>query len=112
MTPSAPLAVPAADPDRIAVAVQACPSVVRLSGGAIGEVATYLPGRRITGVRITADGGVEVHVVARYGPTIDEIAAEVRKAVTAVTGSRRVWVGVDDLDITALSSTVAAPRVR
>lgn len=89
------------DPDAVAAAVLACPSVTGLSGGRLGEVATYLPGRRITGVRI-ADDGVAVHLVGRYGPTIGEIAAEVRAAVQAVVGRRPVTVSVDDLDTSGL----------
>lgn len=92
---------PDPDPDAVAAAVLACPSVTGLSGGRLGEVATYLPGRRITGVRI-ADDGVVVHLVGRYGPTIGEIAAEVRAAVQAVVGLRPVTVGVDDLDTSGL----------
>ena len=47
---------PAADADAIAAAVLACPSVAGLGGGPAGAVATYLPGRRVTGVRVRPDG--------------------------------------------------------
>ena len=60
--------VPAGYPDAdvIAATVLGCRDVVRLSGGAFGEVATYLPGRRVVGVSLRPDG-LSVHVVARYG---------------------------------------------
>jgi hypothetical protein len=87
------------DADAVAAAVSACADVVRLSGGVLGEVATYLPGRRVNGVRVREDGGVEVHVVARYGPTVAEIAAQVRAAVTAICGPVPVHVGIDDLEL-------------
>jgi len=48
-----------------------------LSAGAIGEVATYLPGRRVAGVRITEDG-INMHVVGRFGPSMEAIGDEVR----------------------------------
>lgn len=107
MTPSTVL-VPAASPaDAVAAAVVACPNVARLSGGALGEVATYLPGRRVLGVRVD-DDAVQVHIVGRYGPTVDEIAAEVRAAVRAVLGARPVAVGVDDLDVSGAGVPAAA----
>lgn len=90
LPPSAP------GPDVIATAVLACPQVAALSGGQVGEVATYLPGRRVTGVRITPHG-VEVCVVGRYGPTVAEIADSVRDAVRRVAGSGPVDVVIADL---------------
>ena len=91
---SSPAAVP--DPDAIAAAVSACPTVAGLSGGIAGEVATYLPGRRVTGVRIDA-ATVTVHVVGRYGPTMTEISNEVTRAVTPHAGGRQVGVVIEDL---------------
>ena len=84
--------------DAIAAAVLGCPLVVGLSGGRAGEIASYLPGRRVTGVRI-GDGAVTVHVVAAYGPTCEQIATQVRQAVHAVVGGLPVMVGIDDLDL-------------
>ena len=100
---------PAGLVDAVAAAVASCPSVARLSGGTLGEVATYLPGRRVSGVRVTEDGGIEVHVVAHYGPPVASVAAEVRAAVAAVAGLVPITVGVDDLELTPAAP---APRVR
>ena len=83
--------------DAVAAAVLRCPDVVALSDGRVGEVATYLPGRRIAGVRGAADGALTVHVVGRYGPTVDQLAAQVRAAVLTAVGPTAVHVGVDDL---------------
>ena len=47
------------DPQAIATAVEACRSVSRLSGGIAGEAASYLPGKRVNGVRVRP-GGVAV----------------------------------------------------
>jgi uncharacterized alkaline shock family protein YloU len=85
------------DADAISAAVLTCPSVAGLSGGLAGEVATYLPGRRVAGVR-TEPGSAEVHVIARYGPPLADIAAEVRRAVAAVVpGLSTVNVVVADV---------------
>ena len=48
--------------DEIAAVALAVPDVTRLHAGRFGEVATYLPGRRVTGVKI-GDDLIEVHVV-------------------------------------------------
>ena len=82
--------------ETIARAVSQCPSVARLSPGIMGEVATYLPGRRVIGVRLS--DAIEVHVVGRYGVTVEQLAAEVRAAV-APLGALPVDVYVDDLDV-------------
>src|SRR3954462_9922309 len=63
-------------------AVATCPSVSGLSGGIAGEIATYLPGRRISGVR-AREGSVEVHVVTKYGSPLHDVDAEGRAAVQA-----------------------------
>ncbi len=86
----------AADPDVIAAAVLACSTVAGLSGGIAGEVATYLPGRRVTGLRID-DTTVTVHVIGRYGPTMTEISNQVTRAVTPLVHGRQVGVVIEDL---------------
>jgi hypothetical protein len=49
------MVVEGVDVDALAAALGACPSVVRVGSGRPGAVATYLPGRRVTGVRLEAD---------------------------------------------------------
>jgi hypothetical protein len=80
----------------IAAAVSAAPGVAALSGGRLGGVGTYLPGRRVTGV-VLRDNDLEVHIVGRYGVPVAEIAAEVRRAVEPYAGDRTVHVIVEDL---------------
>ena len=84
------------DPDAIARAVRSCATVADLSTGAVGEVATYLPGRRVAGIRISEDG-IDVHVVGRFGPTMEAIGGEVRAAAGAAAFGRPVSVYIDDL---------------
>lgn len=86
------------DPEAVVAAALSCPEVARLSGGLVGEVATYLPGRQVAGVRLT-DEELEVHIVARWGPPLPEVADAVRQAVAPVAGGRRTSVFVEDIEL-------------
>jgi hypothetical protein len=116
--PPSEVAVPAAVPiprvaappeEALAAAVAACTGVAALSGGTFGEVATYLEGRRITGVRMT-DDVVEVHVVARWGTPMAVVAQQVRAACAPLAPDRRVDVSIDDVEIPAAPVTAAGAR--
>lgn len=96
------------DPDLIAAAVAACPSVAGLSGGVAGEAATYLPGRRVLGVRID-ETSMSIHVVGRYGPTMAEISDEVARAVTTLAAGRTVGVVIEDLALPGDPDAATAP---
>jgi hypothetical protein len=61
--------------DALADSVLASPHVSSLSEGAFGTVASYLPGRRIPGLRVLPDDRVEVHVVMVWGSTVDDVEA-------------------------------------
>jgi hypothetical protein len=87
-----------ADLEAVAAAALGCPLIVGLSGGRFGEVATYLPGRRLLGVR-RADDTIEVHVVARWGPPLPEVGDIVRAAVAPYAGGSPVTVFVDDIEV-------------
>lgn len=82
--------------DLIAAAVTAVPGVVALHAGMFGEVATYLPGHRVAGIRTNTDGVTEVHVTLRYGTPVRDTAARVRDAAAAVVGGV-VDVTVEDV---------------
>ncbi|OUZ08598.1 hypothetical protein BHE97_13065 [Aeromicrobium sp. PE09-221] len=81
--------------ETIAEAVRAIDGVHGLHGGVFGEVATYLPGGRVPGVRI-GDDGVEVHIVVRAGRPVLPVANAVRTAVEAITAGP-THVTVEDL---------------
>lgn len=81
--------------DAVVAAVLAVPGVVEMHPGTFGEVATYLPGRRVRGVQIRPDSA-QVHVVFRWGIDIAETAARVRLAVEPIVGVP-VDVTVQDL---------------
>lgn len=82
--------------DRIAIAVLSSPTVAGLDSGRFGEISTYLPGRRVAGVRIHPDE-VTIGVIGRYPATIAEIDIAVRAAVGAV--DRPVHVTVLDIAV-------------
>ena len=77
--------------------VLALPGVVRLDGGRFGGVGTYLPGRRVTGVRID-EGGTEVHIVVSGVEPIQTTAGRVQRAVSAIA-PMPVNVHVEDIDV-------------
>ncbi len=85
------------DPDAVVRAALASPGVAGMSSGALGEVASYLPGRRVPGVRDTAEA-LEVHVVARWGAVLPELGEAVRAAVAPLASGRPVAVFVDDVE--------------
>ena len=97
------------DLDAVTAAVVACPPVARMAGGQFGEVATYLPGRRLPGVRLTGDE-LEIHVVARWGPSLPEVADAVRRAVAPVAGGLPVTVYIDDIEVPGPDDPVALTR--
>ncbi|WP_241384600.1 Asp23/Gls24 family envelope stress response protein [Rhodococcus sp. CH91] len=81
--------------DRIAAAVVAVPGVAGLHAGTFGEVGTYLPGRRVPGIRLDADHA-EVHVSIVFGAPVLSTAALIRQAVAALTAGP-VDVTVEDV---------------
>jgi hypothetical protein len=104
-----------ADVEAVAAAATGCPLVAGLTGNRFGEVATYRPGRRIIGVR-EVDGGLEVHVVARWGMPLPEVADAVRAAVSPYAGGLPVSVFIEDIELPGTASpaelteaSVAAP---
>jgi len=83
--------------DRIAAAVTAVPGVAGLHPGLFGEAATYLPGRRVAGIRV-GERGVDVHVSVRFGVPIPQVAERIRTAVAAIdAGAGPVTVTVEDV---------------
>ncbi|MFI5493624.1 hypothetical protein [Actinoplanes sp. NPDC051859] len=81
--------------DEIAQRVLGVPGVVRLHAGALGEVATYLPGRRVTGVKL-GTSLVEVHVVVSARAPLHPVARTIHAAVAEVV-SLPVHVYIEDV---------------
>jgi hypothetical protein len=96
---------------RIAELVTAHPAVVRLDAGPWNAVATWVPGRRLVGVRVPgpdAGGAVEVAVVLRLDRPLPEVVGELRAAVATLT-PRPVDLTVADVDAPPLMARSAAP---
>lgn len=87
---------PGSPAEAVAAAVLAVPGVVRLHGGRFGTIGTYLPGRRVTGVRID-DDGTEVHIVVSDVAPVPDTAGRVQRAVSAIA-PMPVRVHVEDID--------------
>jgi uncharacterized alkaline shock family protein YloU len=83
--------------DDVAAAVQACPGVSGLDGGRFGEVASYLPGRRVQGVAVRTYS-VTVQVRSRWGVSAPDLLSQITAALTPLIGVRRVEVVVADID--------------
>lgn len=95
--PAGDAAATGPDPELIAAALGACPSVAQLHAG---PVASYLPGRRVPGVAIGATS-VAVHVDLAYPSSVGALSAEVRVALTGLLQGNRLEIYVDDVVIPA-----------
>jgi hypothetical protein len=89
---------PATPAERVAAAVTAHPAVAGLHGGLYGAVATYLPGRKLVGVRIgEGDEPVEIAVVLYPDRPIPDVVPALRREVSRLCGGRAVDITVADI---------------
>ena len=93
----APAMIDGIDAETIAAVVRRCEGVSALDGGPYGEVATYLPGRKVAGI-VIGDGQVTVQVRAAWGVPAPELAALITTAVSPLAGHRRIDVVIADID--------------
>jgi uncharacterized alkaline shock family protein YloU len=84
--------------ETVADAALAVHGVAALHGGEFGEVGTYLPGKRLTGVVID-ETGCNVHISVTYPANVVTVAQQVRDAVGKVI----------DLPITVTVGDVSHP---
>jgi hypothetical protein len=84
------------DVDDIQAAVLTCPGVAGLGSGTIGELATYLPGRRVAGIRVSATL-VELEICAVWGAPAQQIAAQILTALAAIVTDRPVEITIVDI---------------
>ena len=87
--------VPREPADLVAAVVRAVPGVADLHPGMFGEVGTYLPGRRVPGVRL-GDTGTDVHVTVYFDAHVRDVATQIRRAVAVAVGGP-VNVTVEDV---------------
>lgn len=105
--PTADDRVPA---QRVADAVLAVPGVSGLHGGLFGEVATYLPGGRVSGVALDDDGG-SVHVVLDLSRDLRAVAETVRTTATEAAGVP-MSVTVEDITVGGRETGPTTPAAR
>jgi hypothetical protein len=82
--------------DRIATTVIRCCDVAGLTQSPGFPVATYLPGRTVSGVAVRP-AEIEICVVARYGTPLARVAAQVRQAVEPLAPGRAVDIVIGDI---------------
>ena len=82
---------------QVAAAAQAVPGVTGLHAGVFGEVATYLPGSRVSGVRMSDDSG-EVHIIVDINHDLRAVADDVVTAASRAAGVP-VSVVVEDVSV-------------
>ena len=87
--------------DLVVDAVLAVPGVVRLHGGMYGEVATYLPGRRVFGVQVR-EASTHVHVVLGWDSNIATTTDQIREVAQTIVRTP-VDVTVEDLELPTAS---------
>lgn len=84
------------DLDAVALAVRGCAGVDDLYTEPGRVVTTYLPGRRLDGLRLS-DGRLTVAVRGHWDVPVVTVAAQIRSAVGGLVGSRVVDVVLSDL---------------
>ena len=84
------------DVEAVATAVRGCPAVDDLDGGRLGGVATYLPGRRVPGIRID-ETRIEVHVRGLWNQPASLIAQQIRTALATLSGGKVIDVVLTDI---------------
>jgi hypothetical protein len=82
--------------DAVHTAVSNCPGVAAVGSGTLAALTTYLPGRRIPGIRINPDS-VELEIVADWDATAAHIASEIRVAVAGLADGRRIDITIADI---------------
>jgi hypothetical protein len=112
---AAPAAGDTVDVDAVAAAVLGCAGVAGLDGGQFGEVASYLPGRTVTGV-VASGGRVRVQIRSRWGIPAPELAAAITRVLRPLAGPRPVDVVIADVedppdapDVTGLAAPPCPP---
>jgi len=85
------------DLDAVATAVRACSAVADLyTGPRADSVATYLPGRTISGLKLASDA-VTIQVRSLWDVPAVRVAGQIRPAVRPYVGRRRIDVVIADL---------------
>jgi len=96
--------------EQLADELLASPHIAALSAGPFGTAASYLPGRRIPGIRVRPDGKVEVHVVMAWASSVDDVEATVVRVLGDVQDLADLFV--EDVAMPEPSCVKALPTSR
>jgi hypothetical protein len=96
------------DIDAVAAAVRGCAGVSGLDGGQFGEVASYLPGRKVEGI-VVSGGRVRVQIRSQWAVPAPELGALIKAVLLPLTGDRPVDVVIADIDDPASTPPPRAP---
>ena len=83
--------------DTLATAVAACADVSGLYAGRLGEVGSYLPGRRVAGIVVDEDV-VTGQVRASGGATASQLLTQISLVSAPLLAGHRLHVVVADID--------------
>ncbi|MGC5247003.1 hypothetical protein ACPXB3_08785 [Gordonia sp. DT219] len=92
---------------RVADAATGVDGVADLHGGVFGEIATYLPGGRVSGVQLS-DGRGEVHVIVDIDHDLRAVAAQVARVASDVA-AMPIDVTVEDVSIPGVATEQSRP---
>jgi len=99
-----------------AEAVRGVPGVADLSGGAVGEFATYGVGERVSGIRAKQGDPptVGVRVVAEFGESLPALADRIRRELGEVLGqlpgvNGSPVISIDIVDVVVAGQRTALP---
>jgi len=92
-----PAIVDGIDVDAVASAVRACPGVSDLADSRFGDAATYLPGRRVTGIAVKGET-VRVSVRAKWGVPASDLLDQITAALMPSLADRRIELVVAEID--------------
>lgn len=98
--------------DLLAAAVQGVVGVVAVGGGGPLQPTTYLPGRRVAGIRSSTDR-IEVAVTVAVGLPAPVVAGRIRTALAVLAPGTPVDVHIADLQLpqaVTQTTAVVGPR--
>jgi hypothetical protein len=85
------------DVDVVHDTVLACPGVAGVGSTLPGALATYLPGRRVTGIRVNPDS-IELEVCTRWNASAAHVGAALQAALKKQAAGRRIDVTIVDIE--------------
>jgi hypothetical protein len=86
------------DVDALHAAALACPGIAGVGSAEPGALATYLPGRRVTGIRVNPDS-IELEVCTRWDASARQVGAALQTSLKEQADGRRIDVTIVDIEL-------------